>query len=476
MTRIIASRELQPVDVKITGSEKMSDSRVDLIVLSKNGRPLPRQVQRSVGAQLKVRLHVYQVVGRAEASDVNRWQTIARTRNIGKRLGCAPWVMFLDDDVVLGPDTVARLLEGLKTHPGYGAFAADYLGESCGGALTPHVAMGATLFRRTALGRIRFRWEDGRCECQCCCDDLREQGIAIRYLPGAVARHLKKHLAAQFPSGRTGGMCRESAAGSNEAGRVLAAFDRRHYGKFRKQFLGSLRASGNSEKVTAVGYGLYPREQAVLRALEGVEFLSRPQQRTMVPVRRLRDFQDVVERWPPETPVAYWDAADVIFQARLDNLWKRVREHPHRLLAVREPRGYPGNPAVAAWSLSIHDREARTRAFELLSSRPFLNSGFAAGTAGAFLAYLREAHRLRHSSALDGTTDWGDQMALNLYCHGNPNSWREIEEGWNYCMLGRRPGEVRIAPSGHVVSTRRVAIHVVHGHAHSLRQFELSFC
>jgi hypothetical protein len=65
-------------------------------------------------------------------------------------------------------------------------------------------------------------------------------------------------------------------------------------------------------------------------------------------------------------------------------------------------------------------------------------------------------------------------MTLNLYCHLNPDAWWEVEEGWNYCVHDRRPGEVRVDASGRVVSTRGARIRVVHGNAHSLRQLEVS--
>jgi lipopolysaccharide biosynthesis glycosyltransferase len=193
----------------------------------------------------------------------------------------------------------------------------------------------------------------------------------------------------------------------------------------------------------------------------------------MPPIRRLLDFQGFVAGLPPETPVAYWDAADVYFQGSLSPLWRLVQDNPDRLLAVREPVGYPRNRAVAKWSHSIRDPFWRQRAFELLKVGPFLNSGFAAGTARVMLAYLGEAHRLRHSRELTGTTDWGDQMALNLYCHLDPDRWIEIDEGWNFCAHDRPRGDVHVEPDGRVVSRRGTNIHVTHGNAHSLRKLEL---
>jgi hypothetical protein len=442
---------------------------VDLVVLSRDGAPFSAALRAGIEAQAGVRLDVHRVVGAARPSDANRWATIARARNEGKRLGRSPWLMFLDDDVRLAPGAVPRLLDGLLANPLYGALAADYLGEAGDGRPTPHVAMGATLFRRAALDRLTFRWEPGRCECRCCCDDLRRLGLGIRYWPAARAWHLE----GSSPPAHVPGPTSESAAPA-AGGRVLAAFDRRHADKFRRCFLASLRRAGNPEPVTAVAYGLYPSERARLAAVPGVEVLARPYDGVLPPVRRLTDFQAVLQGWAPQTPVAYWDAGDVFFQGRLDELWELVRRHPERLLAVREPTAHPENPAVAAWTLSITDAAARRRAFEHLSRRPFLNSGFAAGTAGVMLAYFREAQRLRHSSELAGSTDWGDQTALNLYCHLRPERWLEIDEGWNYCTHARRRGEVRVRSDGRVESARGTPIRAVHANAHSLRELELS--
>jgi hypothetical protein len=376
--------------------------------------------------------------------------------------------MFLDDDVVLKHGTVAALVSALEQRPGYGAIAADYLGESQD-TVTHHVAMGATLFRRAVLDRLKFRWEPNRCECRCCCDDLRRLGYGVRYMSGTRAIHLKSGA----PVGPDQRSTAENSTDAVAAGHILAALDRRHLQKFRRQFYGSLRRSGNNEPVTVVGYGLYPSECGGLECLQNVTVIPRRTSHVMPPVRRLRDFQQIVARLPAGQPVAYWDAADVLFQGHLDALWRSVLESPDKLLAVREPKGYPANPAIWAWCLSIRSAEHRDRAFELLRVNPFLNSGFVAGTARTMLAYFHEADRMRCSSELQGTTDWGDQMALNLYCHSRPDRWREIDESWNYCVHDRQKGEVEFGNDGRIRSRRGFPIQVVHGNAHSFRHQEL---
>lgn len=432
--------------------------RVDVVVLSRDSRPLDPRVERGLAAQRDLDSRVLRVTAAPDARDVNRWQTIARGRNHGKRLGNAPWLMFLDDDVALRPGSIAMLLESLEQRPLYGAVAADYLGEASLG-IAPHVAMGATLFRRSVLDALVFRSAATKCECQCACDDLRAKRIAIDYLGGLKADHLERAPAAP---------CAPPAGVLAPTGVVLTAFDALHARLFRERFLASLRAAGNSEQVIAVAYGLRPRQTQALQRMPNVRLAPRRLGVLSPARRRLLDFAEIVGQLPAETPVAHWDAGDVVFQGRLDGLWEQVLEHPDRLLAVAEPWRHPENSAVARWTLGIADPLARQRAFELLTHSPVLNGGFAAGTARTLLKYFRAAESLLCSPALLGSSDWGDQTALNLYCHSNPTAWRQIDERWNYCLCGRPAGLTTRAADGQFLAGRGAAICVVHGNAGTL--------
>jgi hypothetical protein len=453
---------------------------VDLIFLSRDLSPPREEIWQAALAQRGVMLRVHRVAGPRHRDDPNRWATIVRARNDGKRRGTAQWVMFLDDDVVLGPECVARLVEGLQSRPGFAALAADYAGDMNDGwshwDYPDHVGMGATLFRRERLDGLVFRWEPDKCECRCCCDDLRRAGFGIGYLRGALAWH----MASPHRDSDAKDLDREpcavpAAAGGGRShipGRVLAAFDRRHFRLFRPRFMATLRRSGNSEQVTAVTYGLYPSEERILAQIWGVEVV--PASHDGHPaVLRLRDFQRVVARWPDETPVAYWDAGDVIFQDSLAPLWKLVTDYTDQLLATREAPEFLKNLGVRRWVESIWDPEARERAMALFAGRPVLNAGFAAGTAGAMLRYLRESERLRNSTALRGSSDWGDQTVMNLYCRSNPRAWREIATGWNFCLVGLGPTDYRVGPDGRFARLDGEPLHVVHGNAGALRGWDL---
>src|SRR5262249_35246916 len=168
---------------------------------TRDASPLREDVRQGIELQKGVSIVVHRVIGTPRPTDRHRWETIARARNEGRRRGSFPWVMYLDDDVVLGPGCVATLAEELRRRTLFAALAADSFGEMSPDALNwdypVHVRMAATMFRRERLARLQFRWEPGKCECQCCCDDLRQAGFGIGYLRGAQARHLPhKHAAA----------------------------------------------------------------------------------------------------------------------------------------------------------------------------------------------------------------------------------------------------------------------------------------
>ena len=153
---------------------------IDLVLLTCRPGPLQPEVEHGLHAQQEVQLQFHRVVGSTRPNDSCRYETIARARNEGKLCGSA-WLIFVDDDVVLEPRCTATLAAELSRRPVFAALGADYLGEHRNWKIAPHVSMGATLFRRAALDEIRFRWEEKRCECQCCCDDLRRSRWGIDY-------------------------------------------------------------------------------------------------------------------------------------------------------------------------------------------------------------------------------------------------------------------------------------------------------
>jgi hypothetical protein len=444
---------------------------VDLVVLSRDDRPLHAAIQRGIDSQRGVRLRVHRVYGRQHPADKCRWQTIARARNAGKRLGSSPWLMFLDDDVQLLPDCVYRLVRALRVRQRYAALSANYRREGHLSGVSKHVAMGATLFRRSALDSIEFRFENDRCECQCCCDDLRTRGYRIAYLPTARARHA--HSGNTIESVHVEASCPESielrASGVAEStGTVLACFNRRHYQRFLRRFIPSFRASGNREQIIAVGIGLFPSELRRLQRMWNVEVHGLRDNGVPAQIRRLHEFPRILSQLGEGAMAAFWDAGDVLFQQRIQELWSIADQNRGKLLIAREPFGHPRNIAVRAWTETIENPIARQRIFDLVAPRPFLNSGFAAGTNDALLEYCHAAAEVQRSADFKGTKEWADQLAMNVYCHENPAVWQEIDSGWNYCLCTRLRGDFRVLPSGRYVRVDGGPIYAVHGNGRTL--------
>ena len=166
---------------------------VDVLTLLAPGERMWPGALAALEDQGFVRVRHFFTEGRRRPGE-DRIQTIARARNEAKTQGAAPYVLFLDRDVVLPPRGIERLAFGLALHWEYGALGINY--QSPAPSPAQHVAMGAVLFRRPVLEQIRFRTEPGRCECLCCCLDLRQLGYEIDYLPTIRAEHPKLNLGA----------------------------------------------------------------------------------------------------------------------------------------------------------------------------------------------------------------------------------------------------------------------------------------
>ena len=164
---------------------------IDLLTVLAPGEVIRKEAVAALQEQGEVIVHHHFAPGRRHRPE-SRVQTIARARNVVKAQGDAPLAMFLDRDVILPPGALHALATALSADASYGALGIDY--GPLQTSRTPHVAMGAVMFPRKALDRVTFRAEPGRCECQCCCDDLRALGFKVEYLPGYRAGHLKLPL------------------------------------------------------------------------------------------------------------------------------------------------------------------------------------------------------------------------------------------------------------------------------------------
>ena len=163
---------------------------VDVFTVLGPGRAIGEPVLAALKNQGDVALEHHVVDGTPMPGERER-DAVVRTRNRVKHKGNAHYAMFLDDDVVLPPRGIEKLVYALIFNPWYAAIGIDYQDFVQPSPRAIHVAMGAVLFIRPILDRIHIRHEPGKCECLCCCEDIRRMGYCIDYLPDVRAEHLK---------------------------------------------------------------------------------------------------------------------------------------------------------------------------------------------------------------------------------------------------------------------------------------------
>ena len=164
---------------------------VDVLTVLGPGRKILEPVLSALDNQGKVKIQHHIIEGSGPLPGEGRIEAIARARNQAKFMGNAHYVVFLDDDVVLPPFGLEQLAYALFFNHRYAAIGIDYQNVPVNPFWGVHVAMGAVMFLRPILEQIYFRTEPNKCECYCCCEDIRRMGYLIDYLSGVQAKHLK---------------------------------------------------------------------------------------------------------------------------------------------------------------------------------------------------------------------------------------------------------------------------------------------
>ena len=132
------------------------------------------------------------------------------------------------------------------------------------------------------------------------------------------------------------------------------------------------------------------------------------------------------------------------------------------------------SPAIGPWTSYIRDPASRRRAFEILSSNPFVNSGFVAGTARAFLHYFRAADRLL-STSLKGVDYWGDQVAMNYYIHTTPDPGGRSPTAGITASSSATRAPTGSAPTAASRAATAPLCQVVHGNGRTLDRWAMAY-
>lgn len=94
-----------------------------------------------------------------------------------------PFLMFVDCDVLLWPDTVLTLLKEIREDEAIGMLGIPYNGSN-------HVQMGATILRTIIARELDWNVEDKGCDCGHIASQLKTRGLKVIHSKVERARHL----------------------------------------------------------------------------------------------------------------------------------------------------------------------------------------------------------------------------------------------------------------------------------------------
>lgn len=182
----------------------MSEFVLDIVMPIQEGRFIPQEVLSGI-------LH-QGVPSRLWVSTRFSNRDYADARNQVKQFGKSKFVLMLDNDIVLPPDSLKRMVDFLDSRPDFGAIGLckhkRFTYSTDEAWLRPaHVDMSCVLFRLEVLQQITFvdhanAARLGRkvfgCECAGVCHDMKRMGLGIGFLPRVYVDHL--HNESVLPS------------------------------------------------------------------------------------------------------------------------------------------------------------------------------------------------------------------------------------------------------------------------------------
>ena len=116
-----------------------------------------------------------------ETGNIARYIALARKQLIDRVT--TPFLMFVDCDVLLWPDTVQTLLKEIKGDEAIGMLGIPYNGSE-------HVQMGATILRTKIASELNWNVEDKGCDCSLIAGQLKTRGLKVLHSNVERARHL----------------------------------------------------------------------------------------------------------------------------------------------------------------------------------------------------------------------------------------------------------------------------------------------
>ena len=167
-----------------------------VLMPTREGRFIPQEVLEGLVSQrLPFRLLVSTAVSDGDYA--------AARNHIKHYAASGPYVLMLDNDVVLPDNALHLMVQFLRHHEDFAAIALAKYTYARSEPVMPldaeepgHVDMSCVLFRTDALLALTFGYpgqDPGNrqgCECLKACQDIRDKGQRIGFLKGVAAKHI----------------------------------------------------------------------------------------------------------------------------------------------------------------------------------------------------------------------------------------------------------------------------------------------
>ena len=123
----------------------------------------------------------------------------AGARNRVKQHASSPYVLMMDNDIILEPHSIERMVAFLEANNNFAAIGISKHSVPEGSNevfIQPHIDCAPVLWRLEDLKKVAFEYRN-QCECMAVCEDIRNMGKEIGFLTGIRANHIPDTRAVQ---------------------------------------------------------------------------------------------------------------------------------------------------------------------------------------------------------------------------------------------------------------------------------------
>jgi len=110
-------------------------------------------------------------------------KNIEKVRYEFSQVSNTKYLMFIDADVLIPPYVIEGMINTMEKNEKIGMLGLKY------DVLSDHVKMGATILRTELAKKIKWKYDEEKCDCLYCAEQIVKMGFSVQHFP-VTARHL----------------------------------------------------------------------------------------------------------------------------------------------------------------------------------------------------------------------------------------------------------------------------------------------